>query len=106
MASDHFVLQTQGVRQKGPVKFEKFNTGDTVPQSGIYRVTHAGHRLPHEVTLLADQIFPRCSKCKDHVQFEVLRHAPHIQGHPGFNVVIYELPVFEEEDDTPKAMAN
>jgi hypothetical protein len=88
------------------VKVEKFNTGDTVPESGIYRVTHAGHRLPHEVTLLSGQIFPRCSKCKDHVQFEVVRHAPHIQAQPGFNVVVYELPVFEEEDDTPKAVAN
>jgi hypothetical protein len=80
------------------VKPQKFNTDETVPESGIYRVMHAGHRLPHEVTLLSGQVFPRCSKCKDQVQFEVVRHASHIQGLPGFNVVVYELPVFEEDD--------
>ncbi|HEV2964625.1 MAG TPA: hypothetical protein VG649_22545 [Candidatus Angelobacter sp.] len=84
---------------------QKFSTDEVVPESGIYRVTHKGHRLPHEVTLLAGQIFPRCSKCKDRVQFEVVRHASHIQAQPGFNVVVYELPVFEE-DDTPEAVAN
>ena len=87
------------------MKSKKFNTDDTVPQSGIYRVMHAGHRLPHEVTLLAGQVFPRCSKCKDYVQFEVVRHAPHIQAQPGFNVVVYELPAFEEEDDASETVA-
>lgn len=84
---------------------QKFSTDEVVPESGIYRVTHKGHRLPHEVTLLVGHIFPRCSKCKDSVQFEVVRHASHIQAQPGFNVVVYELPVFEE-DDTPEAVAN
>jgi len=87
------------------VKPQKFNTGETVPESGIYRVLHGEHRLPHEVTLLAGQIFPRCSKCKDSVHFEVVRHAAHIQAQPGFNVVVYELPAFEE-DDAPEAVAN
>ena len=90
---------------KGLAVKQKFSTDETVPESGIYRVMHEGHRLPHEVTLLAGQIFPRCSKCKDRVQFEVVRHASHIQAQPGFNVVVYELPVFEEEDDQPKAIA-
>jgi len=95
--------------QLGPgvclLKPQKFSTNETVPESGIYRVTHEGHRLPHEVTLLAGQIFPRCSKCNHSVQFEVVRQALHIQAQPGFNVVVYELPVFEEEDDQPKAIA-
>jgi hypothetical protein len=92
--------------ETGFVRSQKFSTGEVVPDSGIYRVMHEGHRLPHEVTLLARQIFPRCSKCKDRVQFEVIRHASHIQAQPGFNVVVYELPVFEEEeDDTPEAVA-
>jgi hypothetical protein len=87
------------------VKHQKFNTGETVPASGIYRVTHLGHRLPHEVTLLGGQIFPRCSKCTNQVQFEVVRNVPQIQAQPDFKVIVYELPVFEE-DDTPDAVAN
>jgi hypothetical protein len=84
--------------QTRPVRAERFNTGQSVPQSGIYRVIHAGHRLPHEVTLLAGEIFPRCSKCNNAVQFEVVRRAPHIQTEFGFKIVIYELPVFEEDE--------
>lgn len=86
------------------MKSHKFSTNETVPESGIYRVTHKDHRLPHEVTLLAGQVFPRCAKCNDCVQFEAVRHALHIQAQPGFNVVVYELPVLEE-DDKPQAIA-
>jgi YjzC-like protein len=85
---------------------EKFNTGQTVPQSGIYRVTHAGHRLPHEVTLIAGEIFPRCSKCKDAVQFEAVRHATLAQADRSFKIVVYELPVVEEEDNPTETMAS
>jgi hypothetical protein len=83
----------------------KFNTGQTVPESGVYRVTHAGHRLPREVTLLAGQTFPRCSKCKAAVQFRVVRRAQFIDTSTGFKVIIYELPVLDE-DDTPEALAS
>ncbi len=82
----------------------KFNTGEEVPKTGIYRVAHSGHRLPHEVTLLAGQIFPRCCKCNDAVQFEVVRHANLIESDRSFKVVVYELPVLEE-DDTAEAIA-
>ena len=85
---------------------QKFSTGQTVPKTGIYRVTHAGHRLPHEVTLLAGQTFPRCSKCKDAVRFKGLRHARRIEADPSFRVIVYELPVLEkEEDDAAEAIA-
>lgn len=84
---------------------QKFNTGQTVPHSGIYRVIHAGHRLPHEVTLLAGQIFPRCSKCKDAVQFQVIRKAGTADTDPNFKIVVYELPVLDE-DDQKKAAAS
>ena len=51
----------------------KYNTGQTVPESGIYRVIHADHRLPHAVTICKDEIFPRCAKCDDLVTFELVR---------------------------------
>lgn len=84
----------------------KFNTGETVPETGIYRVTHSGHRLPHEVTLLANQVFPRCSKCQNAVQFEAVRHASLIEADKSFKVVIYELPTLEDDDNgNSEAMA-
>ena len=33
----------------------KFLSGEVVPKSGIYKVTHTQHRLPHEVTVLSGQ---------------------------------------------------
>src|SRR3569623_1634821 len=55
---------------------EMFKTGQNVPESGIYRVVHAEHRLPHEVTLLRGEAFPRCAKCADQVEFEPVSLAP------------------------------
>jgi hypothetical protein len=71
-----------------------FRTGETVPESGIYRVTHGGHRLPHEVTLLRDQLFPRCSKCATLVEFEPVALAPTMGDRRG-KIILYELPVLE-----------
>jgi hypothetical protein len=50
-----------------------FKTGDQIEASGIYKVVHREHRLPHEVTLLRNETFPPCSKCKNKVRFELLR---------------------------------
>jgi hypothetical protein len=76
-----------------------FATGSVIPESGIYRVIHARHRLPHEVTLVEGQQFPRCSKCQSDVVFELIHPAPSIQADQSFRVVLYELPVLE--DDAP-----
>src|SRR3954447_25336518 len=51
----------------------KFNTGEIVPQSGIYQVIHTEHRLPHEVTLLRSNPFPPCAQCGSEVNFKLLR---------------------------------
>ena len=88
------------------MKKNTFSTDQTVPHSGIYRVIHAGHRLPHEVTLIAGEVFPRCSKCKDAVQFEPIRQASLAQADKSFKIVVYELPVVEEEDDPSTTMAS
>lgn len=65
-----------------------FVTGQQVPESGIYRVTHSAHRLPHEVTLLRGEQFPRCSRCGDSVTFELVQTAPQMTT----GIVVYELP--------------
>ncbi len=78
-------------------------TGDTVPASGIYKVRHEGHRLPHEVTLLQGQAFPRCSKCEDRVTFEIVRVIPEL-GDRRERITVYELPTIEHENP-PESVA-
>jgi hypothetical protein len=77
-------------------------TGQYVPESGIYRVVHAEHRLPHEVTLLKDQQFPRCCKCAEQVKFQPVALAPVMRERRG-QIILYELPCFDEEPDRKSA---
>jgi hypothetical protein len=83
------------------VKRPTFRTDEIVIQSGIYRVRHRKHRLPHEVTLLRDNTFPRCAKCKDPVIFELLQAAKDETDMTGFStrIDLYELPVMDDEKD-------
>lgn len=78
-------------------------TGSSVPESGIYAVSHPQHSVPREVTLLRDQTFPRCSCCKEPVFYRLLRSAPAAAGaHPSaFAVALYELPELNREADEP-----
>jgi hypothetical protein len=68
-----------------------FRTGESIPESGIYRVLHHAHRLPHEVTLLWGQVFPRCAKCQNAVTFQLIRAATRLRNEQGFRVYLYEL---------------
>ena len=77
---------------------KQFRCGEKIRESGIYRVVHRSHRLPHEVTLLCDQLFPKCSQCEDAVYFELVRSAPDITLAP-FKVALYALPANDEEED-------
>jgi len=79
------------------------STGSSVPDSGVYAVSHPQHTLPREVTLLRDQTFPRCSCCKEPVFYKLLRFAPAAtSAHPGvFAVALYELPELNRETDEP-----
>lgn len=70
----------------------EYRTGTTVPHSGIYRVIHEDHVLPREVTLLKDQLFPKCARCKGAVVFLPIRIAPGLE-HSEVRITIYELPV-------------
>ena len=81
---------------------KQFRCGEKISQSGIYRVVHRNHRLPHEVTLLRDQLFPKCTRCEDLVYFELVRSAPDITLAP-FKVALYALPTSDEEEDVTVA---
>ena len=82
---------------------KQFRCGDKIRESGIYRVYHRNHRLAHEVTLLRDQLFPKCIKCEDSVYFELVRSAPDITLAP-FKVALYALPENDEEEDFTVAL--
>jgi hypothetical protein len=85
----------------GMAKQPTFRTGDPIPQTGIYRVIHKFHRLPHEVTLLRNQDFPRCAKCKDAVKFELVQAAQEPLNEHSFRVYLYEL---DEEGESSVAV--
>jgi len=70
------------------LKRKLHSTGQVIPASGIYRVTHSQHNVPEEVTLLKGEKFPRCAKCRKPIEFELIHAAPD----PGFRVALYELP--------------
>ena len=43
-----------------------FHPGASVPESGIYRITHNARRInaEHEVTVIRGRRFPNCRQCK------------------------------------------
>jgi hypothetical protein len=75
----------------------RFKTGMVIPDSGIYRVLHYAHRLPHEVTLLKGETFPKCQKCSDAVMFQLIRALSYgtIVRELPWRVTLYELPVLD-----------
>src|SRR5581483_11453515 len=81
----------------------RFKTGQKVPESGIYKVHHDLHRLPHEVTLLAGSPFPRCQKCLDVVEFEAQQLAPSGVAEQRGPILLYELPVLDTDDNQQSA---
>lgn len=78
-----------------------YKSSDTIPESGIYRVIHANHRLPHEVTLIRGQVFPPCAKCREEVRFELVRELPELARERRGHVSLYSLPVLDDEDGPP-----
>jgi hypothetical protein len=89
------------------VKHPRFHTDEIVRRTGIYKVRHKKHRLPHDVILLRDQYFPRCANCDTAVVFELVQAVMDGAETGTSQIRLYELPVIEDdmpmEDDTPKA---
>lgn len=52
--------------------------GDTVPVSGIYRVTHTKHRTPHDVLAICGEELPPCRTCAGDVRFHITRTLAHM----------------------------
>jgi hypothetical protein len=72
---------------------KKYQPGNLVPESGIYRVTHASHRLMHEATLLEGTRFPLCRQCKQSVRFELRRAVQNpTQISSGYHAILEDYP--------------
>ena len=52
---------------------EGFETGEIIPQSGSYAVSHKPHLLTREAALLKEHVFPACAKCIVPVHFDLLQ---------------------------------
>ena len=51
-------------------------TGESVRQTGLYRISHQSHRAAHEAILCAGETFPSCRVCGETVTFQYLRPTP------------------------------
>jgi len=47
----------------------RLRSGDVAPRSGIYRVHHYAHRLPHVVIIIGGTVLPKCNRCGEKVRF-------------------------------------
>lgn len=58
-----------------PFTVSTYSSGQAVPRSGIFRVTHK-HAVVHEITLLKNHIFPGCSRCSLPVHYAFVNWLP------------------------------
>ena len=68
---------------------DELKPGDKVPVSGIYDVIHDkldgdDHALPHHVTAIEGEVFPRCGGCHSSVRFRLHQAAQHVAAHDHF----------------------
>jgi hypothetical protein len=63
----------------------EYKPRETVPISGIYRVTHdPTHAQPHDITAVKGEHFPPCNSCGDHPRFVLRVAAEHLREHHHF----------------------
>ncbi len=79
---------------------KRFRTDDLLPQSGINYVYHEEHRLIRTVRLYVGDRFPRCSRCKKPVKFELILEV--MDSPAQFPIRIFEVALQSEAEDAPK----
>jgi len=83
-----------------------FYVDDPMPESGLYRVFHADHRVSHKAILPKGQKFPRCGVCKEEVHFELILAVPQLESDPNFRSFrVYEIPHKSDEEENSQASA-
>lgn len=63
---------------------QRFQPGDIAPRSGIYRVHHYAHRVPHAVIIMAGTVLPKCKRCGDRVRFVPMVAGEPLESDPDF----------------------
>jgi hypothetical protein len=58
--------------------------GAIAPRSGVYRVHHYAHRMPHLVTVTVGTVLPECKRCGDKVGFAPMIAAESIENDVDF----------------------
>ncbi len=66
--------------------------GFSVPESGLYRAIHRGHRSDHAVLALKDELFPRCRTCGGGIRFTLAQPLKHFADDWDFAGPNLELP--------------
>jgi hypothetical protein len=61
-----------------------FVPGTSVPRTGVYRVLHYAHRMPHLVIIAQGTAFPECKRCGDKVRFAPMMAAEAIEADVDF----------------------
>jgi hypothetical protein len=77
-------LEFFGARKPSAMASEKLHPGQVAPRSGVYRVHHYAHRLPHAVIVLEGDLLPTCALCGPRVTFEFTVGATPISCDPNF----------------------
>jgi hypothetical protein len=67
----------------------QFISGQRVPASGTYGLSHV-HPTRRRINLLKDRSFPRCSKCMEVVEFEMLSSVPVESARNNFRLLMRE----------------
>ncbi|HEV2961934.1 MAG TPA: hypothetical protein VG649_08940 [Candidatus Angelobacter sp.] len=61
-----------------------YRSGEQVPSTGLYRVSHYQHRMPHDAVLRRGEVFPACNKCGERVTFKLSANAEPISNDQDF----------------------
>ena len=62
----------------------RFLAGAVALRSGVYRVHHYAHRMPHLVIVVAGTVLPECKRCGDRVRFVPMVAAEPIEADVDF----------------------
>lgn len=73
-------------------------SGMRAPETGVYEVEHGPHRLVHQVTIAADEMFPKCQVCGTAVRFKLVR--PMEQTAWASNPFTYPLVPYDSSSGT------
>jgi len=78
---------------------KNLSSGSKAPATGVYEVTHAPHRLVHQVTIAEGEIFPKCRKCGTAVTYELVEMARDASSWARTPFTYPLIPFDSESDD-------